>query len=67
MRAQFPAELFTTLVRFDAVYYVHFKCNLRRIADYPQLHRYLRDLHGVPGVAEINPFRIVPIGPILDF
>jgi len=45
-------RLFTTLVRFDAVYYVHFKCNLRRIADYPSLLRYLRELFRSPGVAE---------------
>jgi putative glutathione S-transferase len=45
-------RLFTTLVRFDAVYYVHFKCNLRRIAEYPNLSRLLRELYGVPGVAE---------------
>jgi putative glutathione S-transferase len=45
-------RLFTTLVRFDAVYYVHFKCNLRRIADYPNLSRLLRELYGVPGVAQ---------------
>jgi putative glutathione S-transferase len=45
-------RLFTTLVRFDAVYYSHFKCNLRRIVDYPNLSNYLRDLYQVPGVAE---------------
>jgi glutathionyl-hydroquinone reductase len=45
-------RLFTTLVRFDAVYYSHFKCNLRRIVDYPNLGNYLRDLYQVPGVAE---------------
>jgi len=45
-------RLFTTLVRFDAVYYSHFKCNLRRIADYPNLSRYLRALYHVPGVAD---------------
>jgi putative glutathione S-transferase len=45
-------RLFTTLVRFDAVYYGHFKCNLRRIDDYPNLSNYLRDLYQVPGVAE---------------
>jgi putative glutathione S-transferase len=45
-------RLFTTLVRFDAVYYSHFKCNLRRIIDYPNLSNYLRDLYQVPGVAE---------------
>ena len=44
-------RLFTTLIRFDAVYYSHFKCNLRRIADYPNLSNYLRDLYQVPGVA----------------
>ena len=75
---------FVTLVRFDAVYYGHFKCNLRRIVDYPNLWGYLRDLYQTDGVAEtvridhikwhyyythddINPTRIVPIGPILDF
>ena len=45
-------RLFTTLVRFDAVYYSHFKCNVRRIVDYPNLWNYLRDLYQVPGVAE---------------
>jgi putative glutathione S-transferase len=44
-------RLFCTLVRFDAVYYGHFKCNLRRIADYPNLAGYLRDLYQIPGVA----------------
>jgi len=74
-------RLFVTLVRFDAVYYGHFKCNLRRIADYQNLSGYLRDLYQVRGVAatvnfdhikrhyyathdEINPTRIVPIGPL---
>ena len=45
-------RLFTTLVRFDSVYHGHFKCNLRRIADYPNLWNYTRDLYQVPGVAE---------------
>jgi putative glutathione S-transferase len=45
-------RLFTTLVRFDAVYYVHFKCNLRRIAQYPNLSRLLSELYRVPGIAE---------------
>ncbi|AXS41471.1 glutathione S-transferase family protein [Breoghania sp. L-A4] len=45
-------RLFTTLVRFDAVYVGHFKCNLRRIQDYPNLSNYLRELYQVPGVAE---------------
>jgi glutathionyl-hydroquinone reductase len=44
-------RLFTTLVRFDPVYVGHFKCNRRRIADYPNLWPYLRDLYAVPGVA----------------
>jgi putative glutathione S-transferase len=45
-------RLFTTLVRFDPVYVTHFKCNLRRIVDYPHLSAYLRDLYQTPGVAE---------------
>ena len=45
-------RLFTTLVRFDPVYVGHFKCNLRRIADYPNLSNYLRELSQVSGVAE---------------
>jgi putative glutathione S-transferase len=74
---------FVTLIRFDAAYYGHFKCNLRRIVDYPNLWGYLRDLYQTGGVAEtvnfdhikrhyyythddINPTRIVPIGPILE-
>jgi len=77
-------RLFTTLVRFDPVYVGHFKCNIRRIADYPNLSNYLRDLYQVPGVAEtvdldhikrhyyashanINPTRIVPVGPAIDY
>lgn len=76
-------RLFCTLVRFDAVYHGHFKCNLRRIVDYPNLQGYLQDLYQQPGIAEtvdldhikghyyithddINPTRIVPIGPLLD-
>ncbi len=49
-------RLFTTLVRFDAVYVTHFKTNLRRIADYPNLWGYLRDLYQTPGVAETVDF-----------
>lgn len=45
-------RLFTTLVRFDAVYYGHFKCNLRRITDYPNLSGYLRELYQTPGVVD---------------
>ena len=76
-------RLFCTLVRFDSVYYGHFKCNVRRIVDYPNLDGYLRDLYQQPGIAEtvdfdhikrhyymthtdINPTRIVPIGPSQD-
>jgi len=44
-------RLFTTLVRFDAVYYSHFKCNARRIEDYPNLANYLRELYQYPGIA----------------
>ncbi|MGH7935729.1 MAG: glutathione S-transferase family protein, partial [Chthoniobacterales bacterium] len=44
-------RLFCTLVRFDAVYYLHFKCNLRRIVDYPCLRGYLMDLYQQPGIA----------------
>lgn len=77
-------RLWTTLLRFDAVYHGHFKCNRRRIADYPALWAYTRDLYQVPDVAAtvhmdhitrhyhyshdtINPYRIVPVGPVLDF
>jgi putative glutathione S-transferase len=75
-------RLFCTLIRFDAVYHGHFKCNLRRIVDYPNLDGFLCDLYQHRGVAEtvnldhikrhyymthedINPTRIVPIGPVL--
>ncbi len=49
-------RLFVTLVRFDAVYNGHFKCNLRRIADYPNLAGYLRDLYQFAGVAATVDF-----------
>ena len=49
-------RLFTTLIRFDAVYYSHFKCNLRRIADYPNLSNWLREMYQWPGVAETVDF-----------
>jgi len=45
-------RLFTTLIRFDAVYHYHFKCNLKRIRDYPALHDLMMRLYAVPGVAE---------------
>ncbi len=77
-------RLFTTLIRFDPVYHLHFKCNLRRLIDYPNLWAYTRELYQWPGVAEtvnmshivrhyhyshesINPHRIVPINPQLDY
>ena len=77
-------RLFTTLIRFDPVYVGHFKCNIRRIADYPNLSNYLRDLYQQPGIAgtvnmehikrhyyeshtSINPSRVVPLGPDIDF
>ena len=77
-------RLFTTLVRFDPVYHGHFKCNLQRLSDFPDLWAYVRDLYQLPGVAEtvdldhikrhyyvthaaINPTRVVPLGPELDF
>ena len=49
-------RLFTTLVRFDAVYYGHFKCNIRRIDDYPNLSAYVREMYQLPGVAETVRF-----------
>ena len=77
-------RLLTTLLRFDPVYVGHFKCNVRRIADYPNLSGYVRDLYQQPGVAAtvrldhikshyygshetINPTRIVPVGPVVDY
>jgi putative glutathione S-transferase len=60
LAADWPTEadwrLFTTLVRFDAVYHGHFKCNLRRIVDYPALSGYLRDLYQHPGIRETVHF-----------
>jgi putative glutathione S-transferase len=49
-------RLFTTLVRFDPVYVTHFKCNVRRLVDYPNLWGYVRDLYQVPGIAETVDF-----------
>ncbi|RED00751.1 MULTISPECIES: glutathione S-transferase family protein [Pseudomonadaceae] len=49
-------RLFTTLIRFDAVYHGHFKCNLRRIRDYPALQGWLRELYQWPGIAETVDF-----------
>ncbi len=49
-------RLFTTMIRFDAVYFGHFKCNLRRIADYPNLSNWLREIYQWPGIAETVDF-----------
>ncbi len=49
-------RLFTTIIRFDAVYHGHFKCNLRRIEDYPNLSNWLRELYQWPGIAETVDF-----------
>ena len=73
-----------TLLRFDPVYHGHFKCNRRRIVDYPNLWAYVRELYQIPGIAgtvdfdhvtqhyygsheTINPTRIVPTGPAIDW
>jgi len=55
-------RLFPTLVRFDAVYYSHFKCNLRRIADYHNLSNYLREIYRMPGVAETVDMAGIKLG-----
>jgi putative glutathione S-transferase len=77
-------RLFTTLVRFDAAYHGHFKCNIRRLVDYPNLWDYARDLYQRPGFGDtvdfdhikrhyymthdkIDPTRIVPRGPYVDW
>lgn len=77
-------RLFTTLIRFDAVYVSHFKCNRNRIIDMPNLYGWLRELYQMPKIAQtvnmahikqhyfashgmINPTRIIPQGPQLDF
>ena len=77
-------RLFTTLVRFDPVYFGHFKCNRKRIVDYLNLWGYVRELYQIPKVADtvhfdhikrhyyqshetVNPTRIVPVGPEIDF
>ncbi|MFT5129502.1 MAG: putative glutathione S-transferase [Rhodothermales bacterium] len=77
-------RLFVTLIRFDAVYYSHFKTNLHQLEDYAHLAPYIRDLYQHPGIAgtvnfahikahyyvsqnTINPSRVVPKGPLLDY
>ncbi len=77
-------RLFPTLARFDSIYFGHFKCNIRRLSDYPNLWAYTRDLYQHPGISgtlnfahnkqhyyasheTVNPTRIVPMGPNIDF
>ena len=77
-------RLFPTLARFDSVYHTHFKCNRKRIVDYPNLWSYTRELYQHPGISDtvniqhiirhyhfshdtINPNRIIPTNPILDW
>ena len=76
-------RLFVTLIRFDSAYFGQFKCNIRMIEDYPALSSYLRELYQWPGITEtvnladikkgyysiahINPTRIVPLGPDIDY
>ncbi|MDJ0638892.1 MAG: glutathione S-transferase family protein [Paracoccaceae bacterium] len=77
-------RLVPTLFRFDPVYHLHFKCNRKRVIDYPNLWAYARELYQWPGVAEtvnfdhivrhyhyshesINPHRIIPINPVIDW
>ena len=76
--------MFTTLIRFDDVYHTHFKCNRRKVSEYPSLWNYLKELYQLPGVAgtvnldhirehyytthtDVNPKRIVAVGPDHDF
>lgn len=77
-------RLWTTLIRFDPVYHLHFKCNRKRIVDYPNLWAFTRELYQWDGIAQtvnmdhivrhyhyshdtINPNRIIPINPVLDY
>ncbi len=77
-------RLFPTLARFDEVYNLHFRCNRRRLVDYPEMWGYARELYQTPGVArtvamdqikrhyytthdELNPKRIIPVGPGYDW
>jgi putative glutathione S-transferase len=77
-------RLWVTLARFDSVYITHFKANIRRLADYPNLWAYARDLYQQPAFGpttdfdhikrhyytthpHLNPLRIVPAGPVLDW
>lgn len=75
---------FTTSLRFDLVYYSHFKCNVRRLQDYPNVWGFVRDLYQMPEIkrtcrldhikvhyywsqTQVNPHRIVPLGPTIDY
>lgn len=77
-------RLWTTLIRFDMVYVTHFKCNVRRLVDYPNLWGYTRELYAHPAFSDttnfthikrhyfeshesLNPHRIVPVGPEVDY
>jgi len=77
-------RLFTTLIRFDSVYFSHFKCNVKQIENYHNLSNYIRELYQIEGIAQtvnfehikvhyyyshdsINPTRIVPIGPQINY
>lgn len=74
-------RLFTTLVRFDSVYFGHFKCNIKALTGYPNLWNYTKRIYHLPGIAEtvnfahiknhyhktINPTGVVPVGPELDW
>jgi len=77
-------RLFTTLVRFDSVYVLHFKCNRKRVVDYHNIWNYVRELYHFNGIKEtidfdhivrhyhfshetINPNRIIPINPVIDW
>ena len=76
-------RLFPTLLRFDLAYHGNFKCNLKRIQDYPNLWGYTKELYQIPGIDEtidlmrmkagyytiaaVNPTQVVPAGPVVDF
>eukprot|EP01089_Gocevia_fonbrunei_P015325 TRINITY_DN4448_c0_g1_i1.p1 TRINITY_DN4448_c0_g1~~TRINITY_DN4448_c0_g1_i1.p1 ORF type:complete len:152 (-),score=24.95 TRINITY_DN4448_c0_g1_i1:47-472(-) len=76
-------RLFVTIIRFDIVYFGLFKCNKKRIEDYPNLRSWVRDVYQYPGIAEsvnlahikagyysldtYNPFGVIPLGPDNDF
>ncbi|WVZ76759.1 hypothetical protein U9M48_024701 [Paspalum notatum var. saurae] len=77
-------RLFVTLIRFDEVYAVHFKCNKKLLREYPNLFNYTKDIYQIPGISStvnmehikkhyygshpsINPFRIIPAGPNIDY